>query len=247
MDREFRLKRIKELEEEIKLLNSGIEPKKEIVTYKYSRMQESVLRELVDIKRNMKKTIFDSWFNNDILIEKNVIKELEKLLEIEGDYIDFYKEADLKMRFLSPIFKLVDFKTEVSRDFYEESLRYENENFIFNGFVDIVISKGVDFLEKPYFFIQEFKRDEGLGVQPRVQLLAELISAVELNNWTKIKGAYLRGAMWHFVILEKLDKDKYQYFVSKRFDSSNIDGLKSIYKNLLFIKNEIAQMIKDEK
>jgi hypothetical protein len=68
--------------------------------------------------------------------------------------------------------------------------------------------------------------------------LAELISAIELNNWITIKGAYIVGAIWRFVILEKLEKNKYQYFVSQNFDSTKIEDLKDIYKNLMFVKNE---------
>ena len=53
--------------------------------------------------------------------------------------------------------------------------------------------------------------------------------------------------IWNFVILEKLDKDKYQYYVSMNFDSTKIDDLMGIYKNLMFIKNEIIQIIIKEK
>lgn len=52
------------------------------------------------------------------------------------------------------------------------------------------------------------------------------------------------GAIWNFVILEKLDKNQYQYFVSENFDSTKIEDLKAIYKNLLFVKNEIINMVK---
>ncbi len=65
------------------------------------------------------------------------------------------------------------------------------------------------------------------------------MSAVELNDWKSIKGAYIVGSIWNFVILEKLGKDKYQYFISSNFDATKIEDLKSIYRNLLFIKNEI--------
>ena len=41
-------------------------------------------------------------------------------------------------------------------------------------------------------------------------------------------------------ILEKLEKDKYQYFVSRDFNSTNIEDLKDIYRNLLFIKNSFT-------
>ena len=96
--------------------------------------------------------------------------------------------------------------------------------------------------KKPYFFIQEFKKRKNNGF-PEPQLLAELISAVELNNWQTIKGAYIVGNQWNFVILEKLEVHKYQYFISEEFNSAKIDDLKIIYKNLLFVKNEVIDMV----
>ena len=108
-----------------------------------------------------------------------------------------------------------------------------------------MISKGLVYSQKPYFFIQEFKRGKS-NSDPEPQLLAELISAVELNNWKTIKGAYLIGANWNFVILEKLEKHRYQYFVSRTYDSTRIDDLNDIFKSLLFIKDEILTMIKKE-
>jgi len=48
------------------------------------------------------------------------------------------------------------------------------------------------------------------------------------------------------VILEKLGKDKYQYFVSENYDSSKIGDLKGIYKNLVFVKEEIIERVKRE-
>ncbi|MDQ7046629.1 MAG: hypothetical protein Q9M39_03065 [Sulfurovum sp.] len=61
-----------------------------------------------------------------------------------------------------------------------------------------------------------------------------------------MRGAYIVGAIWNFVILEKLGKDKYQYFVSENFDSSKIGDLKGIYRNLVFVKEEIVERVKKE-
>jgi len=44
-----------------------------------------------------------------------------------------------------------------------------------------------------------------------------------------MKGAYITGGNWHFAILEKLDTDKYQYFISQNFDSTKLHDLKQIY------------------
>ena len=61
-----------------------------------------------------------------------------------------------------------------------------------------------------------------------------------------MRGAYIVGAIWNFVILEKIGVNKYQYYVSENFDSTKIEDLKGIYKNLVFIKNEIIEIIKEE-
>jgi hypothetical protein len=121
-------------------------------------------------------------------------------------------------------------------------MSYTTDKFILTGTVDFVVSEGLVESKKPYFFIQEFKRHEDYG-NPRPQLLAELITAVELNDWRFIKGAYITGGNWYFVILEKLELHKYQYFISQNFDSTKIEDLKAIYKNLLFVKNEILAIV----
>jgi hypothetical protein len=71
--------------------------------------------------------------------------------------------------------------------------------------------------------------------------LAELIAAVELNDVQSIKGAYIIGSNWSFVILNKLEQHKYQYSISKNYDSTDLDKLMGIYKNLQFVKQEILR------
>lgn len=41
------------------------------------------------------------------------------------------------------------------------------------------------------------------------------------------------------MIVRKLDSDRYEYFLSRQFDSMRLDDLKSIYKNLIAVKEEI--------
>ena len=108
------------------------------------------------------------------------------------------------------------------------------------------MAEGLVESKRPYFFIQEFKRSEEYG-NPRPQLLAELISAVELNEWREIKGAYIIGGSWHFVILEKLGSETYQYFLSQNFDSTKLDDLTLIYKHLISVKQDIFSMIDAER
>ncbi|KOR33315.1 hypothetical protein TI05_01840 [Achromatium sp. WMS3] len=233
------LRKIETLEKTIQELK---EPNKTAIpTYQYSKITDTDLDSIVNISQKINRTKFDSWFLNDIHISNEDETFLSTLLDIEADYIALYNEETLKMRFLSPLLRKIDFKTEYFQDFYNEKIRYQTNTFILTGEVDCVISTGLRKAETPYFFIQEFKRAEEYA-NPRPQLLAELISAVELNNWCQIKGAYITGEHWNFVILEKLDKHKYQYFISRTFNSAILDELKNIFKNLLFIKNEIIQI-----
>jgi len=219
-----------------------------IATFSFSNIKLTDLEELLEIEENFNQDIFKDWFNSDIVLENETDIFIEKLLEREKFNIKFYNEEDLKMKFLSPLFTDIQFANREYkiRDFYEYRLTYKTDKFIFTGITDFFISKGVQTPKNPYFFIQEFKKGK-LSSDPEPQLLAELISAVELNDETVIKGAYIVGAIWNFVILEKLGEKKYQYFVSENFDSTKIADLKNIYKNLVFVREEILERVKRER
>ena len=233
-------------EEDLKRLNEEFYKKqKQIPTYSYSKIKDSDLRELFDIKERIDKTIFESWFDSSIELNIETVDFLEKLLEEEHVFIKKYNEEDLKVNFIIPILNRVNFKMvdKEVRAFYEASLSYKTDRFILQGTPDFLVAKGLFYSEIPYFFIQEFKKGR-YGLDPEPQLLAELISAVELNGFTTIRGAYIVGGIWNFVILNKIEVDRYEYFISPNFDSTKIDDLQEIYKNLLFVKNEIIQQVK---
>jgi hypothetical protein len=238
------LSEIELLKQEIKYLKGETQEQKPV--YQYGKIRESDLDNLVAIERSLDKSIFKFWFDYECPIDANTEALFVTLIQENEPLIDSYSEEDLKVNFIVPLLNKVHFKSFENniRDFYELPLRYETNDFIFTGTTDFVVSSGLLKSKTPYFFIQEFKRSEEYG-NPRPQLVAELISAVELNQWNLIKGAYIIGAMWHFVLLKKLGNNQYRYFVSQNFDSMRLDDLKSIYNHLLFIKNEIIAMVKN--
>ncbi|RKZ82028.1 MAG: hypothetical protein DRR19_21315 [Candidatus Parabeggiatoa sp. nov. 1] len=245
MNSEIELKLLKEIEElkkQVAILKGKDE--NQIPTYQYSKIRDTELKKLFEIEKNLDDSIFDEWLNNKIEIDNSIESFLKDLIEDNKSLIETYGEEDLKVKFIVPILNKIRFKSYEKKiqDFYELPMSYKTSRFILNGTVDFVVSEGLVDSKKPYFFIQEFKRSEDYG-NPRPQLLAELISAVELNDWKLIKGAYVIGGNWHFAILEKLERHKYQYFISQNFDSTKIEDLKAIYKNLLFVKNEILTMV----
>lgn len=231
-------------EDELRRINEVFEQhKNKLPIYSYSKIRDKELRHLFNIERRLESDIFEPWFNNGRSLTTEEVEFLTDLLQQEANFVKIYREEDLKIHFISPILNRVNFKLLENqvRDFYEEPLIYQTDSFILKGEIDFVVAQGLEYAKKPYFFIQEFKRSEEYS-NPRPQLIAELISAIELNQEEVIKGAYIIGAIWNFVILEKLGKEKYQYFVSSNFDSTKIDDLMGIYKNLLVLKEEIAQI-----
>ncbi|RKZ43211.1 MAG: hypothetical protein DRR00_30120, partial [Candidatus Parabeggiatoa sp. nov. 3] len=245
MNSEIELKLLKEIDElkrKVRILEG--KDKTQIPTYQYSKIRDTELKKLFEIKQNLDKQIFEQWFNNQIEIDHSVEVFLNNLIAENESLVERYYEEDLKIYLISPLLNQIKFlnRDKEIRGFYELPMSYTTEKFILTGTVDFVVSEGLVESKKPYFFIQEFKRHEEYG-NPRPQLLAELITAVELNDWKFIKGAYITGGNWYFVILEKLELHKYQYFISQNFDSTKIEDLKLIYKNLLFVKNEILAMV----
>jgi hypothetical protein len=231
--------------EELKRLKE--EKSKQIPSFSFSKIKFRDLKSLVYLKRKLNnENIFYDWFNFDYNLNDDEIYFLETLLKKELPYIHIYKEENLKVKFITPILNKINFViNDEIRDFYNEKITYESDEFIFSGETDFVFAKGIEESEKPYFFIQEFKKSKE-NSDPEPQLLSELISAVELNSWDSIKGAYIVGAIWNFVILERIEKHKYQYYVSTNFDSTKIEDLKDIYKNLQCVKNEILNIVKME-
>jgi hypothetical protein len=246
MNSEIELKQLKKEIEELKQQVASLkgQDKIQIPTYRYSQIRDTELKKLFEIEKKLSPLIFDNWFNNDICLTEEIVNYLQQLIEQNGNLIEDYTEEDLKIYYITPLLNKINFllKDKGIRGFYELPMTYKTSQFILNGTCNFVVSKGLVESKKPYFFIQEFKRHEEYG-NPRPQLLAELITAVELNDWKFIKGAYITGGHWHFAILEKLERHKYQYFISQNFDSTKIEDLKAIYKNLLFVKNEILAMV----
>ena len=234
--------------EDLEQINIEFQKKQnKIPTYSFSKIKFLDLEKLVDIEEEFDDSIFNNWFSFNFQFADEDIIFLQLIIDDNIHLIKSYKEEDLKVKVLIPILnkvRFLNFKNKI-RDFYEEHIIYKTDKFIFSGTPDFLVSNSLTRAKKPYFFIQEFKKSKEYS-DPEPQLLAELIAAVELNNWQNIKGAYIIGQYWNFVILKKLNKNKYQYFVSRSFDSMRIEDLKAIYKNLLFVKNEIIQMVRKD-
>ena len=240
------LRQIAQLQKEMRELK-GVNTNT-IPTYTFSKIRDKELKKLFDIEIKANPSVFKSWFEYQYNFKEETLHFFKQLIDDNREFINKYSEEDLKVKFIVPLLnhiRILSLEDEF-REFYELSITYQTDDFKIYGTTDYVISKGLFDSKKPYFFIQEFKKDEHYG-NPEPQLLAELIAGVELNKERMMRGAYIVGSIWRFVILEKLGERQYQYFVSRDFNATRLDDIQDIYKNILFVKEEIIQKIRAEK
>ena len=154
-------------------------------------------------------------------------------------YFTIYSEEELKAKFITLILNKVDFMVGDVKDWYERPLRAFINDFEIGGYTDYMVAKGEDEPELPYFFLQEFKPSVS-NTPPESQLLAELITALHLNNLTEMKGGTVQGQFWKFMIVERIGEE-WLYYTSKSFDAADFNDLCGIYNCLRFIKNSIIK------
>ncbi len=132
-----------------------------IPSFQFSKITFRDLKNIIDINKNIvNKAIFDTWFSYKHHFKEEEIAFFIKLINRNSFLIDSYREEDLKIHFIAPILTKIDFLLVEKgvRDFYEEPLTYKTDKFILTGTTDFLVSKGLEYAQKPYFFIQEFKK-----------------------------------------------------------------------------------------
>jgi hypothetical protein len=212
----------------------------EIKSYNFSTIKYSTLEEIVNLKIIDKNLKFEDWFKTPYKIKASETVFLKNLIQKHTTRIAFYMEEDLKAKFIIPILNLVDFMVAPVSDWYAGMLVGMVNGVEIKGFADFMVATGIDQAKKPYFFIQEFKPSVP-DRNPEVQLLAELLIAIEKNKTNIMRGGYIIGRNWSFVILEKTGENQFEYAVSKQFDSLDLPDLKQIYVILQAVKHKYCQ------
>ncbi len=206
-------------------------------SYNFSTVKFEELEELVQLRIVDNDSIFDDWLLFDYTISASDLELLATLIRKHKVRLSSYMEEDLKAKFIIPILNQVDFMINDKRDWYEATLKGSIGKAEFRGFVDYMVAKGEQTPKKPYFFIQEFKPSIP-DRNPEHQLLAELLVAIEKNKTTVMRGGYIIGQNWRFVIVEKIAENQFEYFVSQQLDCLDIEDLKQIYIALQAVKHK---------
>lgn len=121
-------------------------------------------------------------------------------------FIDNWNEAELRDQFVSNITSLVNFNSAEYElgVFAERTLSAQIGEFTLSGKVDWMVASEEDKPLYPYFFIHEYKQEEGnSSVSGKAQLIATMRAAQALNEDKDqpIYGCYVLGRFWFLAAL----------------------------------------------
>ncbi len=212
----------------------------------FSSINISDLEKIVKLTIDLKEQYFHEWFNFNYELNSDENIFLANLLKKMNNQSRFkigeFSEEEIKMKFISPLLNKVDFIGLNYQDWYERQMKAKINGILFNGTTDFLVASGEFEPEKPFFFIQEFKKSFKSN-SPVGQILAEMMVAIENNKSINIiRGAFTYGSIWQFIYLEKIENFNYRYAISESFDSFKLIDLKNIYKNLIAVKTLYCQI-----
>ena len=205
-------------------------------TLSFSHIKFSDLLQIVDLRQITNDQVFREWFSYGYAITPEETAYLQELITANRPFMMSYSEEELKIRFIGPLLNKVNYWFNETRDWYHRPLKAKINNVTLRGYVDFMVAKGIKEPVTPYFFIQEFKKTK-IDIDPEDQLLAEMLVALALNDADVMHGAYIIGPQWRFVTLQKIEHNRYEYYVSLIFDSQDIEELQQIYTHLHAVKH----------
>jgi len=158
------------------------------------------------------------------MVESAIIDQIHADMREAGDYLN---EEELKIRFVGGIFLVakVDVKHRL-RVFYERPLAAEINGYRLAVICDCLVASpyGKNSPQKPYFFLQEFKKGKGEKNDPEGQMLTAMLIAQQRNeDGQPIYGGFLVGTDWRFAMLIGQE-----YCVSDKFDATQRDEIEQI-------------------
>ena len=165
---------------------------------------------------------------------------LDMALERYEQTSDGWNEEELKMNFISAILMVANPNIpSVCKIFFERPLSGVINNYVLYVKTDCFVASynEAGLPVKPYFFLQEFKKQKQNEDAEGQMLLAMLIAQADNNNQKPVYGCYLQGKNWVFTVLYAKN-----YCLSRQYDATRTDDLYQI----IFILRALKQTILTE-
>ena len=178
------------------------------------------------------------WLTFDYTVseyQKHFLMDLQEALLIG---VDDWNEVELENKFISPLIVLAKFDNRKMSYFMERELSVILNEYEVSGKVDGMIATGFRSPKKPYFCMNEYKRESDPTGDPRGQALIAMLAAQHLNDAQNIIfGCYIVGKSWRFMVL-----DKREYAISKSF-SADDDEILDIFRIMKGLREQIDKII----
>lgn len=174
------------------------------------------------------------WLQGEAVIDTNIAKNLQRLNTLLIDNFWNWNEDELKMQFISPLLYLVDYNDNAKyHPFSQRYLQMRTEEVELSGFVEWVLATGVQVPREPFFFLHEYKKEQGTDNDPLGQILASMLTAQYLNEHKEkpLYGCYVVGKDWYFIVLEG---KKFQTTLA--YNVTELDKLEKVFQILTHIK-----------
>lgn len=169
--------------------------------------------------------------------------ERENLNHLSDNYRlfggDDWNEVELQNKMISPLFVFSKIDNKAFSYFLERDLSATIGGFELSGRVDGMIATGFRNPKKPYFCMNEYKRESDPTGDPKGQALIEMLVAQHINDNEKpIFGLYIVGNKWRFMVLTGKE-----YALGKPYLADN-EGIFDIFRCVKALRHEIEQLIK---
>lgn len=155
-----------------------------------------------NLKQIEKLEALDEWLAFEYEIneyEKKYLDELKEVYLIGGDD---WNEVELENKFISPLFVFAKMDSKLFAYFLERELSATLGEYEVMGKVDGMIASGFRNPRKPYFCLNEYKRQTDPNGDPRAQVLIAMLAAQSINqNKNPVYGCYIIGRSWYFTAL----------------------------------------------
>ncbi|MDX2303547.1 MAG: hypothetical protein NW226_12145 [Microscillaceae bacterium] len=176
-----------------------------------------------------------AYLPNDF--EKKYLTELQELYALGGDD---WNEVELENKFISPMIIFGKIDNERFAYFLERELSAVVGEYELSGKVDGMIASGFRSPKKPFFCLQEYKRQTDPDGDPRGQCLIAMLAAQEINqNKHPIYGCYVIGKLWHFMVLQGRE-----YSISSGLLCTN-DEIFDIFRIIKGLKHLIERQLSE--
>ena len=196
----------------------------------------------INLIKNCKN--LDEWVGTPVGVLSDF--HLQTLSELPDEYLENamgWNEEELKMFFISPIFRVANVNEKGKiRTFFERPLSGKVNGILISVIVDCMVATPTKASRpaSPYFFLQDgspmrFKRSKGDSHDPEGQMLAAMILAQELNHDGRpLYGCWLQSKNWYFTVLNGVE-----YCVSRQYDATQ----KADLLQIVFILRKLKELI----